>query len=177
MYCEMTEEGHVAEVSLELLSKGRKLANDLGVKLEALAIGHQLDGVPAEVFPFGTDVVHLADDKRLFPFNTLPHAAITVKLFEAEQPEIALFGATSVGRDLAPRVASALKCGLTADCTSLEIGDHTEPKSQKVYKNLLYQSGRLLAEISCHHHQPAAPAADGDRARRCHEKRNGTRQA
>lgn len=152
VYCEMTEEGHVAEVSLELLSKGRKLANDLGVKLEALAIGHQLDGVPAEVFPFGTDVVHLADDKRLFPFTTLPHAAITVKLFETEQPEIALFGATSVGRDLAPRVASALKCGLTADCTSLEIGDHTEPKSQKVYKNLLYQirpafGGNIIATI------------------------------
>ena len=152
VYCEITEEGHVAEVSLELLSKGRKLAGDLGVKLEAVLIGHNLKAAIEDVRPFGTDVAWVADDNRLFPYTTLPHASILTKLFEEEKPEIALFGATSVGRDLAPRVASALKCGLTADCTSLEIGDHTEPKAQKTYKNLLYQirpafGGNIIATI------------------------------
>ncbi|MDD2965408.1 MAG: electron transfer flavoprotein subunit alpha/FixB family protein [Bacteroidales bacterium] len=152
VYCEITEEGHVAEVSQELLSKGRKLANDLGIGLEAVAIGTKLDGIEKEILPYGANVVHVADDKRLFPFTTLPHAAILVKLFEEQKPEIALFGATSIGRDLAPRVASALRCGLTADCTSLEIGDHTEAKAGKTYKNLLYQirpafGGNIIATI------------------------------
>jgi electron transfer flavoprotein alpha subunit len=152
VYCEITEEGHVAEVSLELLSKGRKLANELGIKLEAVSIGDDLSHVPEEVFPYGVDVIHLADDKRLFPFTTLPHASIITKLFEQEKPEVALFGATSIGRDLAPRIASALRSGLTADCTSLEIGDHTEAKSGKTYKNLLYQirpafGGNIIATI------------------------------
>ena len=152
VYCEITEEGHVAEVSLELLSKGRKLANELGIKLEAVSIGDDLSHVPEDVFPYGVDVIHLADDKRLFPFTTLPHASIITKLFEQEKPEVALFGATSIGRDLAPRIASALRSGLTADCTSLEIGDHTEAKSGKTYKNLLYQirpafGGNIIATI------------------------------
>lgn len=142
----------MAEVSQELLSKGRKLANELGIGLEAVAIGSKLDGIEKDILPFGADVVHLADDKRLFPFTTLPHAAILVKLFGEQKPEIVLFGATSIGRDLAPRVASALRCGLTADCTSLEIGDHTEVKAGKTYKNLLYQirpafGGNIIATI------------------------------
>ncbi|MDN5330317.1 MAG: electron transfer flavoprotein alpha subunit [Bacteroidales bacterium] len=152
VYCEITEEGHVAEVSLELLSKGRKLAGELGVKLEAVAIGSGIEKVSQEVFPFGVDVLHLADDPRLSPYRTLPHASIIIGLFKEEQPEIVLFGATSIGRDLAPRVASALRCGLTADCTALEIGDHTEPKTGKTYKNLLYQirpafGGNIIATI------------------------------
>ncbi|HBZ67413.1 MAG TPA: electron transfer flavoprotein subunit alpha [Bacteroidales bacterium] len=152
VYCEITEEGHVAEVSQELLSKGRKLASDLGIKLEAIAIGNKLDNIEKDILPYGADVIHIADDKRLFPYTTLPHAAILLKLFEEIKPEIALFGATSIGRDLAPRVASAMRCGLTADCTSLEIGDHTEAKTNTTYKNLLYQirpafGGNIIATI------------------------------
>ena len=152
VYCEITEEGNVAEVSLELLSKGRKLANELSTNLEAVLIGHNLKGVPAHIFPYGVDVVHLADHPELFPYRTLPHAAVVIDLFNREHPEVALFGATSVGRDLAPRVSSAMQCGLTADCTSLEIGDHFENKTQKEYKNLLYQirpafGGNIIATI------------------------------
>jgi len=104
------------------------------------------------LFQYGVDVIHLAENERFLPYTTLPHASIVVELFKEEKPEIALFGATSVGRDLAPRVASALKCGLTADCTSLEIGDHTENRTQKEYKNLLYQirpafGGNIIATI------------------------------
>ena len=152
VYCEVTEERSIADVSLELLSKGRKLADDLKVKLEAVVIGHKVVKPEALLYPFGVDVIHYADDEKLFPYTTLPHSTVIIELFKKEQPEIVLFGATSIGRDLAPRVASALRCGLTADCTSLEIGDHFENKTQTEYKNLLYQirpafGGNIIATI------------------------------
>jgi electron transfer flavoprotein alpha subunit len=146
------EDGQVAEVSMELLTKGRALATELKVNLEAIAIGHLLDGIEKDIFPYGVDVLHLADDKRLAPYSTLPHNAIVVKLFQEEKPQIALMGASSVGRDLGPRVSSALHSGLTADCTSLVIGDHEDKKLDKVYENLLYQirpafGGNIIATI------------------------------
>jgi electron transfer flavoprotein alpha subunit len=152
VYCEVTEEKTIADVSLELLSKGKKLAEDLHVKLEAVAIGHNVANLEAQLYPYGVDVIHYADDERLFPYTTLPHASILLDLFGKEKPEIVLFGATSIGRDIAPRIASALRCGLTADCTSLEIGDHFENKTQTEYKNLLYQirpafGGNIIATI------------------------------
>ncbi|MCL4481870.1 MAG: electron transfer flavoprotein subunit alpha/FixB family protein [Bacteroidetes bacterium] len=151
VYCEV-EEGVVAEVSLELLTKGRNLANQLACQLEAVVIGSGLKGIEKQVLPYGVDVLHIADDPRLEPYTTIPHAAILNKLFEEEKPQIALMGATPIGRDLGPRVSSALHSGLTADCTSLEIGDHEDKKAGKVYKNLLYQirpafGGNIIATI------------------------------
>ncbi|RKD96948.1 electron transfer flavoprotein subunit alpha/FixB family protein [Marinifilum flexuosum] len=151
VYCEI-EEGQVADVSLELLTKGRKLADDLKCELETIVIGHELKGVEKQVMPFGVDKVWVADDKRLYPYTTLPHTSILVKLFEEEKPQIALMGATSIGRDLGPRVSSALHSGLTADCTSLVIGDHEDKKNKKEYKDLLYQirpafGGNIVATI------------------------------
>lgn len=147
-----TEDGQIAEVSLELLTKGRSLATELKCKLEAVAIGYKLEGIEKEIFPYGVDVLHIAVDKRLAPYTTLPHSAIVVKLFQEEKPQIALMGASSVGRDLGPRVSSALHSGLTADCTSLIIGDHEDKKAGKDYKNLLYQirpafGGNIIATI------------------------------
>ncbi|MDR3140117.1 MAG: electron transfer flavoprotein subunit alpha/FixB family protein [Tannerellaceae bacterium] len=151
VYCEI-EDGVVADVSLELLTKGRSLASTLGCKVEAVAIGHKLEAVAGQVFPYGADVLHLFDDARLKPYTSLPHTSILVKLFEEEKPQIALMGATSIGRDLGPRVSSALGSGLTADCTSLEIGNHEEKRENKTYKNLLYQirpafGGNIIATI------------------------------
>ena len=151
VYCEI-EEGQVADVSLELLTKGRKLADDLKCELEAIVIGHELKGVEKQIMPYGVDKVWLADDKRLYPYTTLPHTSILVKLFEEQKPQIALMGATSIGRDLGPRVSSALHSGLTADCTSLVIGDHEDKKNKKEYKDLLYQirpafGGNIVATI------------------------------
>jgi electron transfer flavoprotein alpha subunit len=98
------------------------------------------------------DVLHIADDPRLEPYTTMPHASILNKLFAEEKPQVGLMGATPIGRDLGPRVSSALHSGLTADCTSLEIGDHEDKKASKVYKNLLYQirpafGGNIIATI------------------------------
>jgi electron transfer flavoprotein alpha subunit len=151
VYCEI-EEGKVADVSFELLTKGRKLANDLKCKLETLAIGSNLGSIPQQLFPYGVDTVYVADDPRMEFYATLPHTHITVKLFQEQKPQIALMGATTVGRDLGPRVSSALGSGLTADCTSLEIGDHEEKRLNKEYKNLLYQirpafGGNIIATI------------------------------
>jgi electron transfer flavoprotein alpha subunit len=152
VYCEISEEGNVADVSLELISKARQLANNLNIKLAAIVITNQDCGIEKQLYPYGVDEIYLALDKRLFPYTTLPHASIISKLFEEKQPEIALFGATSIGRDLAPRIASKLRCGLTADCTALEIGNYTETKTGKEYQNLLYQirpafGGNIIATI------------------------------
>lgn len=151
VYCEI-EDGIIADVSLELLTKGRTLANRLNCKLEAVVIGHDLKDIEKQVFPYGVDILYLADDKRLFPYTSLPHTSVLVKLFEEQKPQIALMGATSIGRDLGPRVSSALSSGLTADCTSLEIGDHEDKKAGKVYNDLLYQirpafGGNIVATI------------------------------
>ena len=158
VYCEL-DEGKVADVSLELLTKGRSLANKLNCKLEAVVLGNDLTEVEKQIFPYGVDFIHKASDKRLYPFLTLPHTNILVHIIEQEKPQIALFGATSIGRDLAPRVSSALKSGLTADCTGLEIGDHFIKKDNKEYKNLLYQirpafGGNIIATIINPDHRP-----------------------
>lgn len=154
-----TEGGKVSDVSLELLTKGRMLAKELSCKLEALLIGHKVESLVEELYLYGAEKVHLADDKKLVHYLTLPYSAITIELFKKEKPQIALFGATSIGRDLAPRVSSSLVSGLTADCTSLEIGDHKENKSGKEYKNLLYQirpafGGNIIATIINPDHRP-----------------------
>jgi len=151
VYCEL-DEGKVADVSLELLTKGRQLANQLKCKLEALVIGSKLSGIENTIFPYGVDTLYIAEDSRLEHYNTLPHSTITIKLFEDIKPQIALMGATCIGRDLGPRVSSALTSGLTADCTSLEIGGHEDKKENKVYENLLYQirpafGGNIIATI------------------------------
>lgn len=152
VYLELQEESRVAEVSLELLTKGRSLATQLGCRLEAVAAGCGLDGIAAQVMPYGVDVLHLFDAEGLYPYTSLPHTSVLVGLFKEEQPQIALMGATVIGRDLGPRVSSALHSGLTADCTALEIGEHDDKKAGKHYEGLLYQirpafGGNIVATI------------------------------
>ena len=149
----------VADVSLELLTKGRKLANQLGCQLEAVAAGSNLAGIEKQVLPFGVDKLHVFDAPGLFPYTSLPHSSVLINLFKEEQPQICLMGATVIGRDLGPRVSSALTSGLTADCTSLEIGNHEDKKEGKTYENLLYQirpafGGNIVATIVNPEHRP-----------------------
>ena len=127
VYCE-TEGTNVADVSLELLTKGRKLANQLGCGLEAIVAGSGLEGVEKQVLPFGVDKVHVFDAPGLFPYTSLPHSSI-------------------------------LTSGLTADCTSLEIGSHEDKKAGITYENLLYQirpafGGNIVATIINPEHRP-----------------------
>ena len=150
----------VAEVSQELLTKGRKLANTLGVQLNAVVIGTNIKGeVESQILPYGVDKLFVFDGEGLFPYTSAPHTDIIVTLFKEEQPQICLMGATVIGRDLGPRVSSSLCSGLTADCTELEIGDYDDKKSGKHYDGLLYQirpafGGNIVATIVNPDHRP-----------------------
>ena len=152
VFCEVTEEQHIAEVSLELCSKARKLADRLNSRLDAIVIGNEINNIEGQLYPYGVDTIFYLEDSRLSFYQTLPFFSAVTKLIKEETPDIVLFGATSVGRDLGPRIASYLRCGLTADCTSLEIGDHTDAKTKTVYKDILYQirpafGGNIIATI------------------------------
>lgn len=158
VYCEI-EDGIISEVSLELLTKGRSLATRLGCKLEAIVAGYKLDGIDSQVMPYGVDILHLFDGEGLYPYTSLPHTSVVVNLFKEEKPQICLMGATVIGRDLGPRVSSALTSGLTADCTALEIGHHEDKKEGKTYTDLLYQirpafGGNIVATIVNPEHRP-----------------------
>ncbi|MBR5067884.1 MAG: electron transfer flavoprotein subunit alpha/FixB family protein [Bacteroidales bacterium] len=166
VYCEI-EGKTVKDVSLELLTKGRKLANTLGVQLECVCAGSGLDGIENQVMKYGVDRVHVFDAPGLFPYTSNPHTAILVNLFKEEDPQICLMGADVVGRDLGPRVSSALFSGLTADCTELEIGefdmnvgfDENMKPITKHYENKLYQirpafGGNIVATIVNPEHRP-----------------------
>lgn len=151
VFCE-TDKGKVLDISLELLSSGKKLAQRLNCKLEAIVLGNELNDINNQISKYGVDKIFVANDKRLDPFMTLPYHRIIFKILQEEKPQIVLFGASSAGRDLAPRLASALQCGLTADCTRLEIGSHLDKKSKIEYDNLLLAirpafGGSIMATI------------------------------
>src|SRR5210317_1408575 len=151
VYCEV-ENQKVADISQELLSTGKKLAVKLNCKLEALVVGNNLKNIEQQIAHFGVDKLFVTDDARLDPYRTLPHTALAHKVLKEQDPQIVLFGATSVGRDLAPRLASKLNCGLTADTTILDIGDHIDKKTKIEYKDLLYAirpafGGSIMANI------------------------------
>ena len=155
-----TEGTQVAEVSQELLTKGRKLADQLGVELHAVVAGTGIKGkVENQILPYGVDKLFAFDGEGLFPYTSAPHTDILINLFKEEQPQICLMGATVIGRDLGPRVSSSLTSGLTADCTQLEIGDFDDVKTKKHYDNLLYQirpafGGNIVATIVNPDHRP-----------------------
>ncbi len=159
VYCEI-DNHTVEEVSFELLTKGRKLATQLGVQLEAIAAGTGITGkVEDEIISYGVDKLHVFDAEGLFPYTSKPHTSILVNLFKQEKPQICLMGATVIGRDLGPRVSSSLTSGLTADCTALEIGDYDDKKNKTHYDNLLYQirpafGGNIVATIVNPDHRP-----------------------
>ena len=159
VYCEI-ERTTVQEVSQELLTKGRKLANQLGVELHAVVAGTDIKGkVEDQILPYGVDKLFVFDGEGLFPYTSAPHTDIMVNLFKEEDPQIALMGATVIGRDLGPRVSSSLTSGLTADCTQLEIGDYEDKKAGKKYDNILYQirpafGGNIVATIVNPDHRP-----------------------
>jgi len=146
------EEGKVAEVSLELLAKGRQIAEQLGSEVWAVVCCERDNGIAMTAIQQGADQVLLAEDGELGMYRTLLYCRVITGLVRQWQPYIFLIGATPVGRDLAPRLASSLKVGLTADCTDLQVGDYISKKDHTVYKDLLYQirpafGGNLIATI------------------------------
>jgi len=146
------EDQHIAEVSLELLAKAGEIAQQLGSEVWAILCGDQVGNLAEQVIQYGAAQVLLAEDPDLDIYRTLPYCRVIANLARQWKPYIFLIGATPVGRDLAPRIASALKVGLTADCTDLQIGDYFSKKENTVYKDLLYQvrpafGGNIIATI------------------------------
>ena len=153
------EEGKLAEIPFELLGKARELADKLGVKVGAVLMGAGVEPLAADLVAGGADVVHLVDDPALKVFRSKAYRHALVELVKEEQPQILIFGATHMGRDLAPAVASALRCGLTADCTDLQIGDYTDRKTGETFANVLHQirpafGGNIIATIVNARHWP-----------------------
>jgi len=144
--------GKLEDTPIELMSKGRQLAGTLGVKLGSVLLGNNVQGVAPKLIHHGADKVYLAEHPLLERYQTNSYAKIICDLIHKHEPQIVLYGATATGRDLAPRVASAAKAGLTADCTDLQIGDHQVSKNGDIHKNLLFQirpafGGNIIATI------------------------------
>jgi len=146
------EDESLHDVSLELCGKARELADRLGVGMAAVLVGWNVRELAYRLIAHGADKVYYVHDTSLERYRTLPYARVMCHLITKHRPQIVVYGATPLGRDLAPRIASAMKAGLTADCTDLEIGDYTDPKTKEVVKDLLLQvrpafGGNIIATI------------------------------
>jgi len=131
--------GQISRPSLELLTPAKSLAHDLGndTKVITLIIGKDLGDLPRELIAHGADEVIVVDDKRLQEYRILPFATTFEQVIKDKNPEIALFAATTAGRELAPRIGVKTNGGVTADCTALEIGEHFDRKKKIVYAPIL----------------------------------------
>lgn len=150
-------DGQIAKVSLELLGKAKELAEKLNSKVGAILLGFNVRHLADEAVKYGAQEVFLVEDEELKDFRTLPYTRVIVELIKKEKPAIVLYGATTTGRDLAPRVAARVGTGLTADCTGLKIDDFT--LKDKTYKDLLIQKrpafgGNVIATIVTPEHRP-----------------------
>lgn len=143
-------DGEIQKVSLELLGKGSHLAKELGQDLVAVLLGDNIKGKSELLIQYGADKVIVAEDPMLKEYTTEPYTKTIAHVIRTYDPEIVLFGATSIGRDLAPRVSARIHTGLTADCTKLDIDEET--------KGLLMTrpafGGNIMATIICPNYRP-----------------------
>ncbi|MGD9109827.1 MAG: electron transfer flavoprotein subunit alpha/FixB family protein [Phycisphaerales bacterium] len=144
--------GKLEDTPLELMSKARHLADVLGVELAAVLPGDNVSGLTTKLIQYGADKVYLVEHPLLEHYQTNSYAKVICGLIEKYRPQVVVYGATIAGRDLAPRIASTIKAGLTADCTDLQIGDHKAVGNGEVHKNLLFQvrpafGGNIIATI------------------------------
>jgi electron transfer flavoprotein alpha subunit len=148
VFCE-TRDGELQSVALELLGVARELAEKTGEKVCALLLGHNVKSKAQELIAYGADLVYVVDDEKLATFVTEPYAQAVTQISKAYEPSVILFGATSIGRDLAPRLSARLKTGLTADCTKLEMDEEGN-----LFMTRPAFGGNLFATIICPDHRP-----------------------
>ncbi len=146
------EDGVLHDVALELCGKARNLADRLGVSTGAVLPGAGVGPLSEKLIAHGADSVFVVDDERLAHYQTGSYSQVLCTLIQKHRPQIVIYGATPMGRDLAPRVASSMRAGLTADCTDLEISDVSDPKTKIDHENLLLQirpafGGNIIATI------------------------------
>lgn len=143
-------QGKITPVVIELLGEGRKIADDIGVELCAVLLGYNVDNLADELIKFGADKVYYANDPLLENYTTDGYTKVIVDAVNDIKPEIVLIGATHIGRDLAPRIASNLDTGLTADCTKLEV----DPEDKKLKQTRPAFGGNIMATIICPDNRP-----------------------
>jgi electron transfer flavoprotein alpha subunit len=146
------EDESLNDVSVELCGRARELADQLGVKMGAVLAGWNVRELAYRLIAHGADKVYHVHDTRLEHYRTLPYARVMCQLIQKHKPQIVIYGATPLGRDLAPRIASEMKAGLTADCTDLDLGEYKDARTKEVHKNLLLQirpafGGNIIATI------------------------------
>lgn len=153
-------DGKIAKVGLELVGEATKLAADLGQNVVGILMGDNIKDKAQDVIEYGADSVVYVEDPMLAEYVTEPYTKALAAVVKECDPEIVLFGATSIGRDLAPRLASRIHTGLTADCTKLDIDvfkDRTKPDDPG--QKLLFMTrpafgGNIMATILCKNHRP-----------------------
>ena len=142
--------GKIQNVGYELLGEANSLAQDLGQKVVGVLLGDGITPKAQELIPYGADEVVVVDDPALKEYLTEPYAKALTEVIRAREPEIVLFGATSIGRDLAPRLSARIKTGLTADCTGLA----NDPDTKLLMMTRPAFGGNLMAVIRCKDHRP-----------------------
>ena len=148
VFCEQRD-GQLQSVALELLGIARELAAKTNEKVGAVLLGHNVADRAKELISYGADEVYMVDDKALEYFVTEPYAQAVYSLVREFDPNVLLFGATSIGRDLAPRLSARLHTGLTADCTKLE-----NDEEGNLFMTRPAFGGNLFATIVCPNHRP-----------------------
>ncbi|NLM83511.1 MAG: electron transfer flavoprotein subunit alpha/FixB family protein [Clostridiales bacterium] len=149
VFCEQRD-GLIAKVSIELIGKGRELADALGQKVVAVLLGHNIKDKAQLLIDHGADEVLVVDHEMLAEYVTEPYAKAMTHVIRTYRPEILLYGATAIGRDLAPRIAARIHTGLTADCTGLEI----DPETKLLLMTRPAFGGNIMATIVCENHRP-----------------------
>jgi electron transfer flavoprotein alpha subunit len=142
----------IVEPSLEILGKACELARDLNVPVAGLLPGRGCEPLAEKIITYGAQKVYVLDSPYLEQYTTHAYSKAICSLVKKENPAVFLLAATPQGRDLAPRIASTLQVGLTADCTDLKIGSYTDPKTKKIFKKILLQirpawGGNIIATI------------------------------
>ena len=151
------DDGQIAEVSIELICKARELASQVKAQVSAVLVGSGLQEAAESLIPYGVDQLIVVENKGLAHYTPVPYTKVLIQIIKKYSPQIVLYGATTTGRDIAPRIASALRVGLTADCTDLEIGDYRSKGME--YENILYQirpafGGNIIATIVAPERKP-----------------------
>ncbi len=148
VFAEVTDEHKIRNVTFELLTKGTELANELNQELCAILIGHQVEPLIKELSAHGASKVYLIEHELLEQYNTDAFSSVITGLIAKYNPNILLFPATHLGRDLAPRIAATLELGLTADCTGLSIQDGLLLQTRPAF------GGNIMADIVCPYTRP-----------------------
>ncbi len=143
-------EGNLLNVGLELLGEGRKIADKLGVELTAVLLGHRIEALAGRLIKYGADRVIYAEHELLATYTTDAYTGVICELINERKPEIMLLGATSTGRDLAPRISARIHTGLTADCTKLDL----DLENRRLIQTLPTFGDNLMATIITPNHRP-----------------------